>query len=401
MKAKRGINRRHRAGCAARQNPDRRCDCPYEAGVYDPSSGKYMRRILPTLAEARAWRSDAEHGIRRGTLRAAGPVTVNDAADELLAGMRSGSIRNRSGDPFKPSTTRSYETSLELYVRPHLGAMRLAEVKRRHVQNLADLLVAEDAAPSTVRNALMPLRVIFRRALRDDEVSVNPCDGLELPANRRRRERVASREDVGALVAALPEPFDRALWATALYAGLRRGELLALRWSDLDTTEGVIRVERAYDPKACEYVKPKSRAGVRRVPMPSALRHALLEHRLAFGTFDPEALVFGVKGRPFDDEVVRDRAAEVWTEAKLEPIGLHEARHTAASVMIAAGVNVKALSEFLGHSSITTTLDLYGHLLPGSLAEAAGLVDAYLDRTDGRTYAATTKSLQTGDSGRS
>jgi integrase len=401
MKATRGIRRKHKAGCPARQNPDRRCDCPYEAGVWDPSSGRYMRRVFPTLAVARTWRSDAEHGIRRGTLRAAGPVTVNDAADELLGGMRSGSIRNRSGDPFKPSTIRSYETSLELYVRPHLGAMRLAEVKRRHVQNLADRLVAEDAAPSTVRNALMPLRVIFRRALRDDEVSVNPCDGLELPANRRRRERVASREDVGALIVALPEPFDRALWATALYAGLRRGELLALRWSDLDTTEGVIRVERAYDPKAGEYVKPKSRAGVRRVPMPSALRHALLEHRVASGIPDAEALVFGVKGQPFDDEEVRARAAEVWAEAKLEPIGLHEARHTAASVMIAAGVNVKALSEFLGHSSITTTLDLYGHLLPGSLAEAAGLVDAYLDRTDAGTYAGLTKSLQIEDFGRS
>jgi integrase len=315
--------------------------------------------------------------------------------------MRSGAIRNRSGDPFKPSTIRSYETSLDLYVRPSLGAMRLAEVKRRHVQNVVDGLVADEAAPSTVRNSVMPLRVIFRRALRDDLVGVNPCDALDLPANRRRRERVASREDVGELVAALPEAYDRALWATALYAGLRRGELMALRWADVDTTAGVITITRAYDPKAHVYIGPKSRAGVRRVPMPSALRLALLEHRVASTATEPEALVFGVDGQPFDDEEVRNAAAEVWTKAKLEPTGLHEARHTAASVMIAAGVNVKALSEFLGHSSITTTLDLYGHLLPGSLAEAAGLMDAYLDRTDAGTYASPAKSLQNGDSGRS
>jgi integrase len=74
------------------------------------------------------------------------------------------------------------------------------------------------------------------------------------------------------------------------------------------------------------------------------------------------------------------RARTAWKAAELEPIGLHAARHTAASVMIAAGVNVKALSEFLGHSSITTTFDRYGHLLPGSLSEAATLLDAFLER---------------------
>ncbi len=82
----------------------------------------------------------------------------------------------------------------------------------------------------------------------------------------------------------------------------------------------------------------------------------------------------------FDYDAVVARARAGWAEAKLEPIGLHAARHTAASVMIAAGVNVKALSEFLGHASITITLDRYGHLLPGSIAEATTLLDAYLDR---------------------
>jgi integrase len=231
-----------------------------------------------------------------------------------------------------------------------------------------------------VRNAIMPLRVVFKRALRDELVAVNPCAGLELPANRQRRERAATSEDATKLIGTLAAPFDRALWATALYAGLRRGELMALRWSDVDLHEGAIRVERAYDPKAEQYVATKSRAGRRRVPIAAALRHAFLEHQVAFGAFDPDGLVFGESGRPFDDEAARNRARDEWTAVGLEPIGLHEARHTAASVMIAAGVNVKALSEFLGHASITITLDRYGHLLPGSLTEAAGLLDAYLAR---------------------
>jgi integrase len=121
------------------------------------------------------------------------------------------------------------------------------------------------------------------------------------------------------------------------------------------------------------------------------LRNALIEFRLDRADARPDELVFAESGQPFDDDAARDRARDVWaahavgcflrgetSDPPLEPVGLHEARHTAASVMIAANVNVKALSEFLGHSSITTTLDRYGHLLPGSIEESAKLLDAYL-----------------------
>jgi integrase len=133
----------------------------------------------------------------------------------------------------------------------------------------------------------------------------------------------------------------------------------------------VIRVERAYDPKACEYVTPKSRAGVRRVPIPTVLKGYLMAIRKASG------LVFG-DDEPFDRRPAVSRAVDAWTAAGLDVIGLHEARHTYASMMIAAGVNAKALSEFLGHASVAITLDRYGHLMPGAHGEAASLLDAFL-----------------------
>ena len=96
------------------------------------------------------------------------------------------------------------------------------------------------------------------------------------------------------------------------------------------------------------------------------------------------------------------RARKAWGEAEVEPVrGLHAARHTAASLMIAAGVNVKALSEFMGHASITITLDRYGHLLPGSLLQAASLLDAFLGETGTGTGTRETKSLEIEDSRRS
>jgi integrase len=93
----------------------------------------------------------------------------------------------------------------------------------------------------------------------------------------------------------------------------------------------------------------------------------------------PEALVFGRRpDKPFDPRSVNDRAYRAWRDADLQRITLHECRHTYASFMIAAGVNAKALSVYMGHSTVTITFDRYGHLMPGNEAQAAELLDAYL-----------------------
>ena len=94
------------------------------------------------------------------------------------------------------------------------------------------------------------------------------------------------------------------------------------------------------------------------------------------------AIVIGPRERPFQPTSIYKRARRAWAETNLEPIGLHDCRHTCASYFIAAGVNAKTLSTFLGHASVTITLDRYGHLFPGSEAEAAGMLDAYLARAD-------------------
>jgi integrase len=382
MKPTPGIRRLHSPRCPARPRAStKRCKCGagYEASAWDNAAGRRIRKTFATLVEARAWRSEAQSGIRRGTVRASEPTTVNEAADALIEKMTNGTVRTRSGDRYKPSTIKGYREGLDLYVRDDLGAMRLSDVRRRHVQALADRLVGKGLSPSAVRNGIMPLRVIFRLALRDEVVGVNPCTGIELPANRSRRVEIVSTEHAAALIDALDNERDRGLWATAFYTGLRRGELMALRWSDVDLETSELRVERSYDPAARTFVEPKSRAGRRTVPIAAVLRAHLLALKIASRRPTPDALVFGdTPERPFGYIPLLNRTRAAWKEARLAPIGLHAARHTAASVMIAAGVNVKALSTFMGHSSITITLDRYGHLLPGSIAEAATLLDAFL-----------------------
>jgi integrase len=125
--------------------------------------------------------------------------------------------------------------------------------------------------------------------------------------------------------------------------------------------------------------EPKSRAGRRSVPIVAALRDLFVEHKLA--TRRDHGFVYGASpNSPFTPNVVRGRAQTAWRRAGLEPIGLHECRHTFASLVIAAGVNAKAITAYLGHASIQTTFDLYGHLMPGNEDEAVALVDAYLER---------------------
>jgi integrase len=211
-------------------------------------------------------------------------------------------------------------------------------------------------------------------------VHVNPVAGISVPAVDRRQTRFATAAQVEALIGRLDSLRDRALWATAIYAGLRRGELMALHREDVDLATGVIRVARGWDQEEGE-IAPKSRQGRRRVPVPAVLRDHL-------DAYLPDA---PASGRIFiGARDSYDRGRKAATAAGVEPVTLHECRHGYASLMIAAGVNVKALSTFMGHANIRITLDQYGHLLPGAEDEAAGLLDAFLSRQLGAATATPT-----------
>jgi integrase len=168
----------------------------------------------------------------------------------------------------------------------------------------------------------------------------------------------------------------------------------ALRWEDVDLAERVIHVSRGWDAIEGEQ-DAKSAAGNRRVPILDLLAGELAAHKQRTGR-DGAALVFGPTGvKPFSPETVRRRSLAAWEAENgrrveeaddpasvelLAPITLHEARHTCASILIAAGVNAKALSVIMGHSTIAMTFDTYGHLMPGGLDEAAAATNAYLAR---------------------
>ncbi|MGA9635491.1 MAG: tyrosine-type recombinase/integrase [Solirubrobacterales bacterium] len=371
-----GIRKLHSMGCPGRDAGRCSCGAGWEASVFSKRDGKKIRKTFANKAEAKSWRDDANTQLTKGALRAPKPISLRDAWDAWQDGARNGTVTNRSGDPYKPSALRSYERAMRLRILPEIGGARLADIRRSDLQGLADRFAANKLDPSTVRCTMLPVRAVFRRAVSRGDLAVNPCDGLELAASRARRDRVAAPEEAEALIAAVPER-DRAIWATAMYAGLRRGELKALRDDDVDLAAGVIRVEHGWDEKEGE-IELKTAAGRRRVPIALALRDILTEHRIRSGRSGAE-LIFG-RGPSwaFNGKALQDRADTAWRKAGLERITPHECRHTFASLMIAAGVNAKALSTFMGHANISVTMDRYGHLMPGSEEEAAALLDSYL-----------------------
>ena len=253
-----------------------------------------------------------------GRGRKIGGEELRQAAEEWLLAAEAGIIRTRSGDPYKPSAIRSYKQALHAKVLPELGNSKLTAITTNALQDLADQLVSEGLSPSTIRNTLLPLRALYRRALARGDVAINPTLKLSLPAVRGRRERVARPDEAAALISAVPLS-DRAIWATAVYAGLRLGELQALDWNQINLDENLINVERSWD-RIAGFIEPKSRSGKRRVPITNTLRSHLINHRLQQGTGGQGLLYPNHNGdRPFNPSTITLRARTAWKKQQPHP----------------------------------------------------------------------------------
>ena len=291
--------------------------------------------------------------------------TIAEAAEVLIAGAHDGTILD--------------EQLLRSYVVPALGGWKLTQIQRRDVRDFVDDLRKQGLSASTIANIVDPLRVIFRRAIRRDEVSIDPTDNLDLPAIRGRRDRIEPPERAHEYLAALPDS-ERAFWAVALFCGLRRGELRGLQWINVDFEAGVIRVDRSWDPVKGP-VDVKTGAGRRAVPMAFVVRRELMAHKARTGRDGPD-LVFGrTATEAFFASTVRARANKAWKQAGLEPLTPHEARHCAISYFIAAGLDWKQISTWAGHGDVRQTWNRYGHLVPGGEDTARERLDAFLTPT--------------------
>lgn len=373
-----GVWARHRAGCPARDGGRCRCTPSYIARVYDRAARRHVASpSFPTADAARSWRTDRLAAQDVGQTITPATRRVRDVAAEFLDAARSGRALNKRGQRFKASALRDIEGALRVWVLPELGAERIDRVRRRDVQQLVDLMVAEGLSGSRVRSAVNALRTLYAWAITREIVHASPITGVQLPAmDETPRDRVAAPDEAAALLAALA-PDDRLPLALALYGGGRRSEIRFLTWCDVDRDRWA--VTWGADERA-----RKSRAAHRLVPAVTPLVALLREQWMRLGRPDDGLVCPGQKpgGRNsgmLSIEAWQTRADSAWQMAGLERITLHEARHTCATWLDRAGVRPVVQARWLGHAPQGGISQArYTHVLDDDLVEAAGLLAGML-----------------------
>jgi integrase len=389
----RGIALRHTRACPA--NQEKRCTCLPTYRVQVRIKGKSVTRTFDTLRASRAFRDDTERRIKLN-LRLPDNDTIGQALVRLRDDLINGTAMTRSGEDFKPSTARSYCESIDLYLLPALGGaftnVRTGELSPVHITAIRDELrrrtsprSGQPLTGSTVRNAFMPLHVVVRREAERGALERNPFLGVILPAVRSKEREAVTPATARMLLSALEIP-DRAFYATAIFSGLRSGEISGLNWGDIDFWNKEIRVSRAFDQKTNQTTDPKTKNAKRIVPLLPDLEEVLLEYQAQSAANDGAERIAGItpiflatSGRRLRGAVVTARAKSAWSRHGMLPVGLHSSRHTFATMAISAGVGLYELSRTLGHASTSLTSDVYGHLYPDSRTTVRDRMSAYLD----------------------
>jgi integrase len=259
----------------------------------------------------------------------------------------------------KPSTIRSYQSNLDSHIEPFFGARQLAEVTLASVQEFIKTLLGKGLSAKTIGNVIVILKEMFKHAVQWGYLDANPVQYVERPRGEDKEMDVLTPEEVRRLLDAQEEPL-RTLLLTAVLTGMRQGELFGLQWEDIDFARHQVHVRRSLWHGTLG--TPKSRRSRRAIDMPPTLERALQQ----LSTTRRSAFVFcSERGTPLDADNFRHRVfPEALRWAQLRRIRFHDLRHTYTSLLIAHGAHPKYIQAQLGHASIQTTLDRYGHLMP-------------------------------------
>lgn len=291
----------------------------------------------------------------------------------------------------RQSTAESYERLVRCHVVPHLGHIKLFDLDARTIQRAYQAML-DDLAPSSVSKVHQVLRSMLGAAVRDGILVVNPCDRATPPAVPRNEVEPLTLEDVKRILAHSEGTRDHALWTVMAYCGLRLGEALALRRTDVDLDARKLRVERTLGqhPSGLRFGPPKSNKGRRTVPLVDDVvtalhRHRALvaERRLAAKRWDEDcdALFPSEVGTWQFPRNVQRRFRRMRQHLGLpEEVRPHTLRHTYASLLFEAGVELTVVQELLGHADLATTRDIYIHLTDQVKRKAGDQLQARLSQ---------------------
>lgn len=370
-----------------RQRPDGRWEGRVTVGV-NPATGKPVRRSIygTTQREVRQQITAILNDLDRGTYQAPNKMTVSEWMQEWL--------RTFCSSKVKPLTLATYEGMVRNHITPRIGGIQLQALRGHHVQSIYNAMIDGGSSPKTVKNAAAVLHKALDVAVKQGLISINPCDGAELPKAQKHEIHPLTDEEIPQFLAAIEGSPYRNAYALCLFAGLREGECLGLAWPQVDFKQGRITVsqqlQREKKRGGKHYIAPSTKSGKpRTVQLPAiALRYLKDEQTTQF----QNRLKAGPAWSNKDDLVFTNELGEhlaiisFYRHFKQIAASIgrpdarpHDLRHTAATVAIASGADIKSVQSLLGHATASFTLDVYAHASEKMMQDTAARMQSYYD----------------------
>ncbi len=275
-----------------------------------------------------------------------------------------------------PRTAKEYERIANAHIYPSVGKKRLVDLGPVDVKRMTKSLANQGKAPDTVRNVRAVLSRALSAAVENQIVATNVVMATKGVKLERKEKRALTEDEVRVFLDAIKGHRFEALWIVQSFTGLRHGEVLALRWKDLDLTNEKPRLRVENTLYRGQLQQPKTKSSRRNIALAPTVVNALTAHRNGQEDAPPSGLVFrSTTGNYLDSRRVATELSQVTTSAGLGHVNPHMLRHTATTIMIRGGVKVKTISATLGHSSIQMTMNVYGHLFEDDLEAVAEIME--------------------------
>jgi len=340
--------------------------------------GQRLTCNFDTRDECVAWIRKTQTQVERGMTYSKANVTLGDFIQKWLEFHKT---------TVAPNTAVQYKQLTNNYILPEIGKIKLRDLSLSIIEAHYMALQKNGLGASTVRYVHAILRKCLNDAVRRGYIGYNPTLGTILPRIEDKEMVFLDESEILQFLITIQESPYNALYTLAIKTGMRKGELLALKWADLNWQNGTLRVQRQVQRikgQGLVFRPPKTRAGRRTVQLGQKTLEILRQQyqeckqlaNIAGEDWKEHGLIFpSVVGTPLDGEnVTKDFKAQL-KKAGVKKIRFHDLRHTAASLLLNNGIPVIVVSKMLGHAKTSTTLNIYGHLMPTMQEQAAQVMD--------------------------
>ena len=342
-----------------------RKDGLYTARFVSKQNGKTIQKYFNKLQDCRQWYADATFADEHGGINASGDMSVEAWFDYW--------IENIKGDSIRPNTIRNYKERFKHNIKEHIGRMTLSEVKPMHCQNILNLM-KNDYKSSTIYQTRMALYCMFSDAAENDIIPKNPVTkSVKYDIGKESKEtRALTIDEQRKFLEVAKNTSNYNQFAFILQTGLRTGEMIGLKWSDIDFVNREINIQRTaefrYSVGEWRVGEPKSKAGYRKVPLTEEAIKILMNQKEKLKKIKVVNLEFidsvflSRKGEPTKNSAYDSSLFKLCDKAGIERFSMHVLRHTFATRCIEANMRPKTLQVILGHSNVGITMNLYVHV---------------------------------------